>query len=139
MHQRSIYTFFDWLRDFGGVYAALHLFGCIFMTLYTFIISSPMTSLLIDSLFKRGNNKRVGRTNSSNASKSDFEIIKDRLTYKQRSCTICRNKKEKRMLAKAKQRTNQLLEIDKIIRTQMLVHVGFKMLFSKAERFLLRN
>ena len=51
--KRSIYTLFDVLGDVGGLLDGLRLLGGILMSIYTFIIGSPLKAFLVTSLFKR--------------------------------------------------------------------------------------
>ena len=63
MYKRSIYTFFDWLGDVGGLMDALRLIGQFLMTLYTLIIGNPLSAFLVSSLFKRGRNIKARKRN----------------------------------------------------------------------------
>ena len=52
-YTRSIYSFFDWLGDVGGLLDGFRLIGVIVMYFYTFIIGNPLNAFLVNSIFKR--------------------------------------------------------------------------------------
>ena len=54
-------------------------------------------------------------------------------------CTCLRKKKERRLLSKGLDRVDDLLEIDQFLKTSMQVRIALKAMFSKTERFLMRN
>ena len=60
-------------------------------------------------------------------------------SIKTKFCHLIRSRKEKRMLEKGLGRMHLELEVDHFIRTQMQVRIALKTLFTKLERFLLRN
>ena len=86
------------------------------MAFYTLIMGNPLSAFLVNALFKRGREIIVEKDHPS-----DFDRIKSRAKYYILPCTYFRSRKEKRVLAKGIERTNQLLEIDNFIRTQMKV------------------
>ena len=53
MYKRSIYSFFDWLGDVGGLLDGFRYLGAIVMTFYTTVIGNPLSAFLVHSLFKR--------------------------------------------------------------------------------------
>ena len=53
--------------------------------------------------------------------------------------TKCRNRKRKKIFDKGTKRVEKLLEVDKFLKTQMLVKAAFKVIFNKTERYLLSN
>ena len=101
MYKRSIYTFFDWLGDVGGLLDALRLIGVVLMAFYTLIMGNPLSGYLVNSLFKRGKEVVTHKDNPS-----EFDRIKSRNRFSMLPCTFCRSKKEKRVLAKGIERTN---------------------------------
>ena len=53
MYKRSIYSFFDWLGDVGGLLDGFRLVGGIVMTVYTLVVGNPLSAFLVNSLFKK--------------------------------------------------------------------------------------
>ena len=70
---------------------------------------------------------------------SDVAKLATRPTFTALNFTAFRGNKERRLLSKGLDRTWKELEIDRVLRTQMQVRVALKTLFTKAERFLIRN
>ena len=57
IHKRSIYNFFDWLGDVGGLLDGLRIIGDIIISMYNFVIGNPLNAFLVHSLFKRASDK----------------------------------------------------------------------------------
>ena len=119
------------ISDIGGLIEGLFFFANLFVGLYTLIVGNPLTEFLTSSLFKRDMFDDTHR--------SGISRIASRPNFLSQKFTFLRDRKEKRMLEKAKARTNKQLEIDHVLRTQMQVKVILRTIFTKAERFLLQN
>ena len=54
-------------------------------------------------------------------------------------CILCRNKKQKRKIEVGLGRVEQELDIIKFLKSQIKIDIAIKALFSKAERYLMKN
>ena len=57
MYKRSIYSFFDWVGDVGGLLDGLKIFGGFIMSAYTTLVGNPLSAFLAKKLFKKGTDK----------------------------------------------------------------------------------
>ena len=51
IHTRSIYSFFDWLGDVGGLFDGLNLIGSIVMYFYSLIHGNPIADYLLKKIY----------------------------------------------------------------------------------------
>ena len=113
IHKRSIYTLLDLLGDVGGLLDALRAIGGLILSAYTFAVSNPINSYLMNVLFYRRKSKKPNHYESQ----TGFMKMRSRPMVEVLFCTCLRGKKEKRILAKGMARTENLLEIDNFLRT----------------------
>ena len=102
------------------------------MSAYTLTVGNPLNAFLINRLFKRN---KV----SQNSDQTNYQSIKDRIRFKMLSFTCLRERKERRLLSKGLNRTDEILEIDRFLKTSMQVQIALRAIFSKTERFLIHN
>ena len=127
----------DWLGDIGGLRDALFNIGMLVMFINVVIRGNKLEAWLLESFYKKPS--KIAKN------KEDVEIsilkIKDRTPFRLKSSFFycLRTRKEKRILDKGLDHTLNELEVDKFIRTQKKVRVALKILFTKLERFLIRN
>ena len=133
-YKRSIYTFLDLLGDVGGLLDGLRIFGGLFASFYTFIFGNPLTAFIVNAVYKV--DKRTARIESS---ASDIERINRRTRLETLACQCLRGKKQKKLHERAIDRTDSVLEIDNFIKTQVQIKAALKAIFTKSERYLLRN
>ena len=74
------------------------------------------------------------------SNKEKIQFLKKRTPFELPGILAClRGKKEKRLINIGMSRVENLLEIDNFLKGQIKMKVAMKTLFSKAERFLIRN
>ena len=56
-HNRSVYTFLDFLGDVGGLFDALKGISSLIVSLYFSLLGNPLHSFLLKSLFLKDTNK----------------------------------------------------------------------------------
>ena len=139
---RSIYSALDWLGDVGGLYDGLFGLFSIVISLYRRVKGSPLDIFLVTSLSKRDK----GRANQQGSTESAISRIKQRsyFAFRPWKCWDClrhrkRRRKEDKLFNRGIDRVLKELEVDRFVRTQKQVRVAFKVLFTRMERFLIRN
>ena len=137
MYKRSIYTFLDWVGDVGGLLDGLKLVGAMLMTFRSMILGNPFSSFLLSSLYK----KDTTDTKKLEGEEAIIESINRRTRFVVPfcCCNCLRRRKEKKVLTHGIEQTLKELEVDRFIKTQKQVRVIVSTLFSKVERFLIRN
>ena len=141
-HNRSIYSFLDLLGDVGGLFDALKGIASFIITIYFGLFGDPINSYLLRKLFlqnpKEENDKEPLNRNSIKE-KMQFLDRRKPFALPKILCILCRNKKQKRKIEAGLGRVEQELDIIKFLKSQMKIDIAIKTLFSKAERYLIKN
>ena len=114
VYKRSIYTFLDLLGDVGGLLDGLRIFGGMAASLYTCIFGNPLIAFIVNAVYKVDK-----KTSRSESPASELERISKRTHIKMLACQCLRGKKHKKLLERATERTDKVLEIDNFIKTQI--------------------
>ena len=135
-HSRQIYTALDWLGDVGGLLDGMKFFGGILIPIYSFFIGDPLSAFIINSTYKR-DSRRINQVFIAQENQPRIDRIHNLRNFRTLPCIRCRSKKEQRILGRALQRTEKILEIDHFVRTMMQVRIALKTIFTKTERYLI--
>ena len=130
-YNRSIYTFFDMLGDIGGLFDAL----CYLSTMISFSVSmctvSGQDRFIVSNIFQRESKKDP----------SPHHRVTRRKPLVSRVCSLMwhMDHKRHRMFVRAAKSYQKELDILHFIKLQKVTQSLQKMLYTKAERYLLRN
>ena len=131
-----MYTVMDFLGDVGGLFDALKGFGFFLMTAYYLLTGDLISHYLVQSVFKFATNK----INFSNDTAYVKSLAKRRsLKLNGTLFTCMRTRKKRRMMAIGSNNCAKELEVDRFIRSMKLLKVQMKTLFTRTERFLMKN
>ena len=122
------------LGDVGGLLDGLRILGGFLASFYTLIFGNPLTAFIVNAVYKV--DKRTARIKSP---ATDIELINKRTRLETLACQCLRGRKQKKWHERATDRTDSVLEIDNFIKTQIQIKAAFKAIFTKSERYLLRN
>ena len=53
LYKRQVYSTLDWVRDIGGLFVGLHIFGAIIMAIYNSVIGSSLSAFLLRTVVKK--------------------------------------------------------------------------------------
>ena len=131
-----MYTFWDFLGDVGGLHDMLKLLGEFLMTIITMISGSGLERYLIANLFKVDPKKTEKQVNY------ESNQIARRKPARFSLCNcLCswRDSVGERLLGVAEERISRELDIVTFLRHQMIDDVARRLLFTRMERYLIRN
>ena len=131
-YSRSVYTFWDFLADVGGLYGSLTELAYPLLWISSLIFGSNLDKFLIESLFKLQKSVDISKLTLNG-------YIHKRKSFKVKFCNFLCDLKNRRIENKAMHLANDQLDIVDFLQHQMVSKVAIRTLFSKVERYLLAN
>ena len=157
MHLRSVYTVVNWLKDVGGLFKGLTLFGTLLVMIRKQIRGDPFKLFLIDNIFKTDGEKKDKNDRKepfidietqqppdsptlSEKKRTFLSDIKDRKRYKVPPfiCYGC-CRPQKKVIDIRLERMYQELDIVRFIKQQKQVRLAMKTIFTRLQYYLLLN
>ena len=136
VYTRAIYGFWDFLADVGGLFDMLKIIVYPITVLFTTLFRTGLNQYIFSALFQIEKSRKKDRKIKS----GDVNMqIKHRKPAAISFCKRICSKKSKKLYQKAQNRTSYELDIANFLQTQMVARISLRMLFTKFERFLLRN
>ena len=136
-NSRSIYNALDFLGDVGGLFSILVDFGKILISIPVFILGTGANKFLTENLFKQSEDH-----SKTTLDDKPLEAISARQpVHLNASSSIwgCRNSRYKRLTNAADDCISKELDIVTFLKKQMMQSIALSTLFTKTERFLIKN
>ena len=129
LHNRSIYTVWDFFGDVGGLFDMLVILAQPIFWLGTMVMGSGLDGFLIEALFN------VQKKFDKQHKVEDY--IKRRKPLAVKRCNWIYDRQNRRLSNIAKSSIDDQLDIVNFIRHQFASHISHKLHFSKVERYLI--